>query len=308
MATRRYSLVLVASLIVAAIATFLVFEYISASTTRNQIATLAVVVAAKDIPEGAEIQEADVRVEQWPEPVVPENAFESAARVAGRVSHVPIYAGEAIVPGRLAPEGATPGLEAKISPGKRAMGVRINDVSGMNGMIQPNSRVDILLTVAEAGSPGTARLFMENMRVLAMGADITRTPDGRVTPSTVAMIEVTPAEAERLAVATAQGQIQLVLRGFSEPAGATTKGSTAGDVTTSLRSLGQPRNTRPAPKPTPVQVAPAPVQEVQAPPPQVVKPPTVQRPESTTIQVWRGPKRSDEKLTKDSVKRDTIKR
>lgn len=304
MATRRYSLVLVASLVVAAIATLLVFQFISARTTGSQIATLPVVVAAKDIAEGAEIQEADVRVEQWPEPVVPENAFESSARVGGRVSRVPIYAGEAIVPGRLAPEGAKPGLEAKIAPGKRAMGVRINDVSGMNGMIQPNSRVDILLTVTQAGATEqrSAKLFMENMRVLAMGSEVTRGADGRVTPSTVAMIEVTPEEAERLAVATAQGQIQLVLRGFLDPGSA--KGANSGEVATVLREYGSPRTTPRRSAPTPPLV-PAPDPQ----PVQVVKPPpVVQRPESTTIQVWRGPKRSDEKLTKDSVKRDTTKR
>ena len=310
MVTRRYSAVLLSSLIVAAVATYLVFRFIDLSTERNQIGTLAVVVAAKDISEGAEIQEADVRVEQWPEPVVPENAFEAAVRVSGRVSRVPIYAGEAIVPGRLAPEGTTPGLEAKIAAGKRAMGVRINDVSGMNGMIQPNSRVDILLTLADAsvGEQRTAKLFMENMRVLAMGAEVTRGADGRVTPSTVAMIEVTPNEAERLAVATAQGQIQLVLRGFSEPASTKTKGTNAGEVVSGLRASPAPKPVavrpplRPAPSPA------APVAEPPASPAQNVRVPTVQKTESLTIQVWRGPKRSDEKLTKDSVKRDTIRR
>lgn len=312
MATRRYSLVLVTSLIVAAIATFLVYRYIASSTQRNQIATLPVVVAAKNIAEGAEILDADVRVEQWPEPVVPENAFEAPVRVSGRVSRVPIYAGEAIVPGRLAPEGASPGLEAKIAPGKRAMGVRINDVSGMNGMILPNSRVDILLTTTAASgetSQQSARLFMENMRVLAMGSEVTRGADGKVTPSSVAMVEVTPDEAERLAVATAQGQIQLVLRGYSEPGSSNTSGTKTGEVASQLRPDPARRTaTRPPARTTPAVAAPAPA-PVSAPP---SAPPsnsvTVQKPESTTIQVWRGPKRSDEKLTKDSVRRDTIKR
>ena len=46
MATKKYSLILFSSLGVAAVATLLVFRLISASTTRNQIPTLAVVVAA----------------------------------------------------------------------------------------------------------------------------------------------------------------------------------------------------------------------------------------------------------------------
>ncbi|MBL0170967.1 MAG: Flp pilus assembly protein CpaB [Gemmatimonadaceae bacterium] len=308
MAIRRYSSVLIASLFVAAIATYLVFRYINASTARNQIATRPVVVAAKDIAEGAEIQEADVRVEQWPEPVVPENAFETPVRVSGRVSHVAIYAGEAIVPGRLAPEGAAPGLEAKITPGKRAMGVRINDVSGMNGMIQPNSRVDILLTLgaSSTGEPRSAKLFMENMRVLAMGAEVTRGADGRVTPSGVATIEVTPEESELLAVATARGQIQLVLRGFSEAGDANARKSNTSNAAAMLRET-VPTPPPPAARPAPRTSTPAPRAEPIVPsvPVPVVKAPAV--PDSLTVQVWRGAKRQDEKLKKDTIKRDTIR-
>ena len=72
-----------------------------------------------------------------------------------------IFKGEAIVPGRLAPEGTAPGLEVKITPGKRAYVMRINDVSGLAGMIQPNSRVDILVVIDDRrGSKQVAKLFM----------------------------------------------------------------------------------------------------------------------------------------------------
>lgn len=313
MATKKYSLVLFASLAVAAVATMLVFQVINASTARNRIATLPVVVASKDIAEGDELREADLRVEQWPEPVVPENAFEAPVRVSGRVARVPIYAGEAVVPGRLAPEGATPGLEAKIAAGKRAMGVRINDVSGMNGMIQPNSRVDILLTVADGpDAPQRSMLIMEDMRVLAMGSEVTRGADGRVRPSSVAMIEVTPKESEMLAAAQAKGQIQLVLRGFSE-AGSATSEKVNDKAAALLRNApttnaSSETRTPPTRRPTPPPAAPvaAPVPTAPAPTPPVVSAP-VTRAESLTVQVWRGAKRSDEKLKKDSVKRDTIR-
>jgi len=316
MATRKYSLVLFGSLGVAAIATVLVFQYINASTAKNRIGTLPVVVAAKDIPVGGEILEADVRVEQWPEPVVPENAFESPVRVSGRVAQVAIYAGEAIVPGRLAREGATPGLEAKISAGKRAMGVRINDVSGMYGMIQPNSRVDILLTLSDgnSGEQQSSRLFMEDMRVLAMGSEMKRGADGRVQPSSVAMIEVTPEEAELLGAAGAKGQLQLVLRGNADPASTGTRKPTqsaAAMAAALLRSAtpASPPPARPTPPPprrSPPVTAPT-TAPVAAPTPPPVVPVPVTKAESLTVQVWRGAKRSDEKLKKDTIKPDTIR-
>ncbi|MFN8580497.1 MAG: RcpC/CpaB family pilus assembly protein [Gemmatimonadaceae bacterium] len=67
------------------------------------------------------------------------------------------------------------------------MSLRINDVSGIAGMIQPNARVDILLTMNPNGdAPRVAKLFMSNMRVLAMGTQSQPGEDGRPIPTTVA--------------------------------------------------------------------------------------------------------------------------
>jgi pilus assembly protein CpaB len=149
--------------------------------------------------------------------------------------------------GRLAPEGTTPGLITKITPGKRAMSVRINDVTGIAGMIPPNSRVDIALTTTLGNAQRTAKIFMSNMRVLAMQTATSRTEDGRPIPATVATLEVTPDESELLLVAQAQGAIQLVLRGYGDPDSVVTKGATTNDVERALRdaplSTTPPRRT-----------------------------------------------------------------
>jgi pilus assembly protein CpaB len=130
-----------------------------------------------------------------------------------------VFKGEPFVPGRLAPVGTGAGLEIKIAPGKRAMAIRINDVAGIAGMIQPNSRVDILVTLSDEVSQGrqVAKLFMENMRVLSVGTQAERGEDGKPIAAATATLEVTPDEAERLAVASNAGSIQLVLRGVRRP-------------------------------------------------------------------------------------------
>jgi len=118
------------------------------------------------------------------------------------------------------------GVEAlRITPGKRAMSVRFNDVSGLPALIGPNSRVDVLIVMDGGAEKGrVAKLFMENMRVLAIGSVAQRTEDGRPINAAVATIEVTPHEAERLTTATTQGQIQLMLRGYGAPDSANTSG------------------------------------------------------------------------------------
>ena len=180
-----------------------------------RVATVPVVLAAKDLPEGAAIDRTALVVALWPAGTQPVGAYANVDSVAGRVTRVPVYKGEALVPGRLAAYGTPPGVAVKITPGKRAFGIRVDAATGMPGLVQPNSRVDVLLVINDSrqGKP-VARLFMENMRVLAIGQAAERADYGRPVPSYVATIEVTVEEAERLAVAAPQGSLQLVLRGY----------------------------------------------------------------------------------------------
>ena len=192
---------------------------LSARRAEKGMTLSPVVVARRDLPGGATIDRAALVVAQWPTGVVPAGAFSSIDSVAGRGTRIAVFKGEALVRGRLAPDGTGPGLEVKITPGKRAFAFRINDVSGIAGLIQPNSRVDILVVINGGAEKGNvAKLFMENMRVLAIGAVAQRTEDGRQINAAICTVEVTPEEGEKLAIATSQGQIQLMLRGSGDPA------------------------------------------------------------------------------------------
>ena len=193
------------------------FRRVEHGNAVSRVATGPVVVANRDIPEGVGIDPIAVVVAQWPVGTVPADAYGSAASVAGRVTRVPIYRGEAIVRGRLAPNGTGPGLEVRITPGKRAYGIRIEEGDIPVGMIQPNSRVDIMVVIDDTGtSKRTAKLFMSNVRVLAIGSAPERAADGHPTNAAVASIEVTPEEAERTAIAASHGSLQLVLRGWAD--------------------------------------------------------------------------------------------
>lgn len=306
MATNRYSLVLYSALVVGAAATYGVYRYVEAARASNQIATLPVVVAARDIPEGTTIDRLALVVAQWPSPTVPAGVYATVDSVAGRVARVTVFKGEAIVPGRLAPDGTGPGLEVKIPPGKRAMSVRINDVSGVSGMIQPNSRVDILLTLsaADASDSRTAKVFMENMKILAMGSQVQRGDDGRSIQTTVATLEVTPAEAERLAIGASQGQIQLVLRGYGDPDSANTKGASARDLMPTVRVPVRPAPPEPERRVAPRLRTP---DQVTAPVPVAAKPVKPPPPESLSVKVFRGRTASEQKFAKDSAaKHDSL--
>ncbi len=240
---------------------------------------------------------------------MPAGAFSSGDSLVGRVTRVSVFTGEPIVPGRLAPVGTGAGIEVKITPGKRAMAIRINEVAGMAGLIQPNSRVDIMVSMRDESSQSgkrVAKLFMENMRVLSVGTQVYRDENGKPIRAASATLEVTPEEAERLAIAVGTGSIQLVLRGYGDPDSIRTRGATSTDVLSQLRAA-------PAAAP-PVQDPPAParhhvVAAKPAPPPTpapvVVARPKPKAPDSVTVQVFRAGKVSQQHFERDSAAADS---
>lgn len=269
------------------------------SLTGDRTPSRQIVVATTEIPEGVSIDASALATRDWPENSLPDSFFTHIDSVAGRVTRVSVFPGDPIVPARLAPVGSGPGLEVKITPGKRAMAVRTNDVAAISGLVQPNSRVDVLVTFrAERGDEQVAKLFMENMRVLSVGTKVQRGDDGKPINATTAALEVTPEEAERLAVAMNQGSIQLVLRGYGDPDSVTTSGASSADVLSQLRS---------APTFTPA-AAPAPRRRTPTPRP-LPKPiidTVVLRPrfDTSTVKVYRGSQVSQEKFEKpDSTRK-----
>jgi pilus assembly protein CpaB len=290
----RYKYVFWGALLVAALATFGVWRFLAANSA-GKVVTRPVVVANRDIPEGSSVDREALTLASWPALSVPAGAYSAIDSVVGRVTRVNVFNGEAVVPGRLAPSGTGPGLELKIPPGQRAMAVRINDVAGISGLIEPNSRVDVLVTLTEAPTgKQVAKVFMENMRVLSVGTEIQRDASGKPNTATTVTLGVTPEEAERLAVAMNSGSIQLVLRGYGDPDSVRTKGATSGDVLSQLRggrTVEVDPPAKPVKRPAPRPATSAPVIVKRAAPP---APPPL--PDSAVVNVYRAGKATPQKF------------
>jgi len=334
MAERRYTTIFAFAVLTAGVATFGIYRVLQTSKMRNRIQTQPVVVAMLDVGESQAIERTAVAVAQWPVGTVPAGAFTNIDSVVGRVTRVDVFKGEVIVPGRLAPSGTEPGLAVKITPGKRALALRIDDVSSLNGMIQPNSRVDVLVTLPDAQKDGqqVAKTFMSNMRVLSVGTISQVSRDNRPIQAPTATLEVTPEEAERLAIAQNIGRIQLSLRGYGDPDSIKTEGAKSADVLAQLRAAptakqvaattraSAPRGSSSSSSRGGVggklasgfnsagtnlsQSAPAPVIMPQAEP----VPPKPKKPDTATVQIFKGDKLDTRKFAKpDSTKPDTGK-
>ncbi|HXT14761.1 MAG TPA: Flp pilus assembly protein CpaB [Gemmatimonadaceae bacterium] len=296
------------AIFVALVATVGAYRALQASKPQPEQRTRRVVVAAADISEGSTIKLDALKIAELPSAAVAPNAFTVTDSLVGRITRVPIFAGDVIVPGRLAPKGSGPGLEVKISPGMRAMAVKVDDVAGLSGLINPGSHVDVLVTLTpEANGRRVSKLFMENVRVLSVGSVVQRDNSGKPIEASTATLEVDPAQAERLAVAMNQGTIQLVLRGYGDPAQITTAGASSSDVLSQLRNA--PERVEPAPEKPRSEVrhsAPARVQAPAVAPPPVTPVPAAPKAQSETavVRIYRG---GGEGVEKKVEKADSLK-
>jgi pilus assembly protein CpaB len=177
--------------------------------------TRPVVVAAADLDVGAELGRDEIRVIEWPANAVPSTAISDPNEVIGRGLILPVIQNEPILPMKLASKEAGAGLPPAITPGLRAVSVRVNEVIGGAGYVLPGTRVDVVATVSPTDQKQdmTSKVILTTVQVLAAGTKIERdTEKGKPMPVSVVTLLVDPDEAERLTLASSEGKIQLALR------------------------------------------------------------------------------------------------
>ena len=233
--------------------------------------TQAVVVAAGDLQLGAELKKEDVTVVQFPAGKTPEGTFAKPEEVIGRGLIVPIVKNEPILKAKLASKEAGSGLPPVIPEGMRAVSVRVNEVVGVAGYVLPGNRVDVVATASptEARADTTSKVVLSNVQVLTAGTRMEQGQDqSKPVQVTVVTLLVYPEQAERLALASTEGKIQLALRnpldqGAPPTPGIKTAGlmGTAAAKPTQMASNSRPRAAQPVTQTVPT-AAPLPTVEI----------------------------------------------
>src|ERR1700745_4068299 len=75
---------------------------------------------------------------------------------------------EPVVESKLVQAGAGAGLPSAIPQGMRAMSVKVNDVIGVAGFLDPGTRVDLVVTMRKKDDT-ESRTVVSNVQVLAAG-------------------------------------------------------------------------------------------------------------------------------------------
>lgn len=189
-----------------------------------------VLVANSAIGLGQRITAEDVAWQDWPEGAVRGDYITRKAvpdardLMSGAVARFEIFAGEPIREAKLVNAGRGY-MSAIIPEGMRAVSVPVTPESASGGFVNPNDRVDIVLT--RSGS-SQSQTILNNIRVLAIGARLgemgetgvsedPEEPSGqRFTKDDIATFELTPGQAEVLLNASSAGRLALVLRSVAD--------------------------------------------------------------------------------------------
>lgn len=194
--------------------------------------TAAVVVAARDMPPGTLLRQADLKLVRYPEDRLPKGALLQVKDGVSRVALFPVTTGEPLLASKLSTPTATEGVAATIETGYRAVSVQITDATGVAGLIQPNSHVDVLFTRPGSMIEASTSTILQNVKVLSTGRSLqTGAPaDPRAVRSPVVTLVLTPADAQKLELAKNQGKISLSLRNPLDP----TQNASAAPMTTEV--------------------------------------------------------------------------
>jgi pilus assembly protein CpaB len=246
MRNKRFLFVLAGALVFGLLAAVSVSRYLSGAQAYAKNLS-NVVVAKVDIPIGTKIIPEQVTVAQFPRDSVPDGTFEDPNKLVGRVAVVNIQAREPVTDSRLAAEGTAGGLSAVIPEGYRAMTVKVDDVVGISGFIQPGTMVDVVVVIDpdpnSTNQNPISKIVLQNIKVLASGQNIDQPHNERDTSNVKSVtLQVTPEQAEKLALAATEGKLQLVMRNSIDQDDAQTIG-------VNKRSLLTGEHAQPAPDP-----------------------------------------------------------
>jgi len=257
-------LVLAFALILGLVTAYLVYSYINrvqqqtqqaiqqaqqqAAQSQVKIETAPVVVAVKDIPQRTLITPDMVEVKQIPVQAKHPQAMSDTKDVVGKVTKLPVSAGEQVISAKFAAQRAESGLSYVIPPNKRAVSIEVSEIIGSGGLILPGDMVDVIAVFdAQKKGKDMATYILQDVEVLAVGqviegeaipqqttqeqvAQAVSQPVAQVQPGVTptptvkkdeppvqpkarsVTLAVSPEEAQRLVLAEETGKLRLALR------------------------------------------------------------------------------------------------
>lgn len=198
-------------------------------TVEKQVDSTDVLVASSDIAVGQIVNEGNFRWVSWPQKAITPSYVtkgnggpQKMHDLAGSVARSALLAGEPVTTQKLIKAGQGGVLAAILPQGMRAISTKIRAETAAGSLILPNDHVDVILIRHVRGRSGqdenVSDTLFRNVRVMAIGQQI-ETKEGKKSAdisASTATLELTPKQAEMMALANSMGEITLSLRSVAD--------------------------------------------------------------------------------------------
>jgi pilus assembly protein CpaB len=266
--------ILVVAVVLGGLAALLARNWLVSHAQSNTAGTM--VVAGVPLSFGAVLSADNLTEIPWTAGSLPEGAFVTKRDVlkdGKRMALSAISRNEPILRDKITGPNQLATLSTILEPGKRAVTVRVDDVRGVAGFIQPGDRVDVALIRTEAETKtkeGYSDIILQSAKVLAID-QLTGERTDKATIAKAVTLEVNEEDAQKILLAGNIGRLSLILRQPDEAKSDTVRRVTERDLTTSASA-----------------VEPAPVAEHVAPVVVSATPAQAPAPSARQVTIWLG--------------------
>lgn len=178
-----------------------------------------VLVADANLPVGTELAGEHVRWIEWKDSDPPAGFIRDNVNIAktvlGKVVRSGFLAGEPILLAKITAVGKGGVVSVALRPGMRAVTIEVDAVSGLGGLVLPGDRVDVILAHQVLDEDDIMRRVSETVirDVRVMGIDTRYDGQNReMALGDSVTLEVTPKQAEKIAITRRMGTYSLSLR------------------------------------------------------------------------------------------------
>ena len=167
-------IILVVALVLGGIAAVLARNWLANHARSSQAGVGTIVVAAAPLAFGAQLTAQNTTEIPWSTAVLPQGAFatkQALLKDGRRMALALIARNEPILLSKVTAPNQPATLSSMLAPGKRAVTVRVDDVRGVAGFIQPGDLVDVVLIRTEAESRSNesySDVILQSAKVLAI--------------------------------------------------------------------------------------------------------------------------------------------
>jgi pilus assembly protein CpaB len=208
---------------------------VNPTPAQQQVSTVDVLVAAKEIPVGTALTPDMVDRQPWPSNLVLDQFIVGGgkdANIMGMVTRSHFQAREPLIMNKLANPNDPSFLAAALPEGMRAVTMQTDAVSSVAGFVFPGDHVDIIFThdkpvdedelsrktvlARQQQQPKVSETLLTDIKVLAVDQrSATGNNEKLVVPVTVSL-EMSKAQAQQLRLAEKKGTLALALRSLKD--------------------------------------------------------------------------------------------